>query len=735
MALPLDFYERKRMWELTLFLLSCALIGLLSRFEGRLYGLSEQLSGRGEFFATLVYFALINVYVILIIGLSVAVFRYGAKLVADRQKGKIGSRLTMRLIIALVGFAMAPTFLLSYVSTRIVTQSFNTWFSERARNTMQQTRDAGAMIYRQDQKRMESLSQMALSHIDLEVISDWGDSLPQIRPGRLTNFADNHGLSRIALYDLGGQVYWENRTLDPVVGEQDFVQESLVAFQESLSPLSVVNSRLQRDLVQGVTPITDTMSGRLLGVVLTEVQFEAQILKSIEQVIDEFSDLRPGAQLIRMGFVIPMMVIALFIVFSAIWMGFHVARSIIGPLEDLASATRQVAVGNYAVTLAEVHDDEIGEVVRAFNKMTQDLTVQRSLTQQTQRDLQQSNRELDRRRHAMEAVLQHITAGVVSLDAGLNVSSCNDAAAKMLAVHSSKLIGCGVDRLKGRGGEFIKEVVELMLHRDSLHQQIDVGQDSSMIVDATRVRENHVDMGLVIVFDDARERSKVDRIAAWKEVARRIAHEIKNPVTPIQLNAQRLLRRLDNKLNNDDQKVLQECLQAILAQVENLRGLVDEFSKFARLPRVKKDSNNFQKTLEEMIFLFKSSYPDVKMTQEGFENLSAIQVDCEQMKRAFFNIISNGVEAMGGRGRINVIVSQRNNKLRIEVLDDGPGIPDHLKKRVIEPYYSTKETGTGLGLAIVEQIVAEHHGEFRFENHDHQGTCVVVELPMENDSV
>ncbi|MEZ4741987.1 MAG: ATP-binding protein [Bdellovibrionota bacterium] len=452
----------------------------------------------------------------------------------------------------------------------------------------------------------------------------------------------------------------------------------------------------------------------------------------------DFSALRPGAQLIRMSYMVLMVLMTLLIIFAATWMGFYVARGITGPIQSLAEATREVALGNYAVTLEARTDDETGQLVKSFNLMTRDLEKHRLLTERTQKDLKRSNIELDQRRQYMEIVLKNITGGVLSIDKSGTITSINRAAERLLEIDSKTIDGLKVeDGLGDLYQNFWLPVWEELREHATFHGQLDIyvgGAETTLVVDAVTIAdENNVEVGYVLVFDDAKEKARIQRVAAWREVARRIAHEIKNPITPIKLNAQRLLRRFHKKFTGEDHDIFVSCIEIIVKQVDSLRDLVNEFSKFSKLPDVELSMGDLNVVIEEMIDLFSLGHPEIQLNKVGLQPLPKIPIDRDQMGRALLNIVANSVSALeeGRPGQIS-FKSEYIKSLkivRLEISDNGCGIPNGLKGRVLEPYFSTKDEGTGLGLAIVNQIITDHGGYLRLVDNHPYGTTAVIELP------
>lgn len=740
--------ERRRILELSAIVVTTLVLIGLSRLETRLFDLSETLAKNQDFFTTVVYFGLINFNVILVLVLSFLLFRNVAKLVVERRRGVFGSNLRTKLVATLMFFALMPTILLVYISARFIVTSFDEWFSEKVRVTMHQTQEAGLKVYKQDQRRLESLARIALQRV--KTVSPAEQFLADqqlIIPDQLDGFETQYGIDAVKVYDGSARLLWSSK------GSRDeafktppdaFVIDSLERFTEEpgLWSMSTVAGEDQQDVVKGVAPILHPTTKQLLGAVLTETRFETQILKSIESIQQGFANLRPGAQLIKLSYLILLVVMTLLITFSAVWLGFYVSRGITAPIQSLAEGTREVALGNYNVTLTAKTEDETGQLVRSFNMMTQDLQRHRSQAEEARIELLRTNEELDKRRQYMEVVLKNITAGVISVDPDGRITTVNDAAAALLSLDSRRILGATIQEGLGRHlHEHFWQPIEEKLTggRDSFSAQVDLtmnGRELTLLVDGTRFAdEGGEDLGTVLVFDDATEQVKIQRVAAWKEVARRIAHEIKNPVTPIKLSAQRLLRRFHEKFEGEDREVFASCLETILKQVDSLRDLVNEFSKFSRLPQVKLRIASINEVITDVVSLYRMAHPNIAFDTQGLGPVPEFPLDRDQMNRVFVNLVTNAVQAIDpalGNGKIVIrtMVLRNLNTVRVEVCDSGCGIPPQLRDRVLEPYYSTKDGGTGLGLAIVNQIVTDHGGYLRIAGNEPSGTRIIIELPL-----
>ncbi len=739
--------ERRRVFEVVAMLSITLLFVALSRLEGRLFDLSKALAEHQEFFNSLVYFGLINVNVLLILILSFLLFRNIVKLVIDRRHGVIGSSLRTKLVVALVFFAVAPTALLFYISTRFLTESFDTWFSSRVESTMHRTREAGAMVYDRDQRRLANLARQATQRIDVMMPAPFELSIrPEISSIRLRGFAREFRVSAVRVYDNDARLIWRNETekVPLSVQEQRFAVYAIQRFQQNpgLVSRAVIDADQERDVVRGAAPILNQKDQSLLGVVVVEERFETQILQSVESIIQEFASLKPGAELIRLSYVILLVLMVVIIGFSAIWLGFYVARGIIAPIQRLAEATRQVAVGNYSINLEVRSDDETGQLMLAFNSMTSDLRAHALQVSDFTNQLEQTNEELDQRRKYMEVILRNISAGVIAVDSNGRIASVNRAAERLLNLEAVACIGRKVEEaLSPRLFEALWSPIAERIQFAPFSGEIDLsdaGRDLTLLADAQRILdEEDEDLGIIVVFDDASEQVKAQRVAAWREVARRIAHEIKNPITPIKISAQRLLRKFGDQFHGKDHQIFVSCIETIISEVDALRDLVNEFSKFSRLPSVKTKPEDLNQLLQQVVNLFSMSYSQIEFDLTGLQtNLPLCPLDREHMVRVFTNIVSNAIASIPEERNRGLVAFRTKliddvNVIRIEIADTGCGIPDLLKQRVLEPYFSTKKEGTGLGLAIVNQIVSDHGGYLRIIDNQPEGTIVVIELPRQ----
>jgi two-component system nitrogen regulation sensor histidine kinase NtrY len=367
--------------------------------------------------------------------------------------------------------------------------------------------------------------------------------------------------------------------------------------------------------------------------------------------------------------------------------------------------------------------------------MTEDLAESNDRLERAYTDLQAKHVELTERRRYTETVLDAVATGVVSADGAGVITTVNPAAARMLGVRPEAVVGRPYPQAFAPAA--YADLVALLsrmerLGEGTLEREVQVereGQSLILLASLTALQGPEREyLGIVLVLDDLTELLAAQRLAAWREVAQRIAHEIKNPLTPIQLSAQRLRRRLGGRLP-DGGDVLEECTGTIIGEVEGLRRLVDEFSRFARMPSLSPKPTDLRRLVEGVVALYGETHPAVTLRASLAGDVPVLEVDGDQLKRALLNLIDNAVEAGARTVEITAVLTQSTGRIRIDVADDGPGIPSEVRERIFLPYFSTKATGMGLGLPIVHQIVTDHGGQIRVEENAPRGSRFVIDLP------
>jgi two-component system nitrogen regulation sensor histidine kinase NtrY len=689
------------------------------------------------FASNLIVFFLFNLNLIVFLLLLVLLFRNLVKLSFERRHKIIGSRFKAKLVLTFLALALVPGILIFLIASNFITTSIEGWFKPQVERPLDQAMEVAQTYY-------QGLEGTALRHgrYMSKVIEREGllaESKRESLAGYLAEQQDRLGVAAITIFNREGQelVHVKNPVLAKVPTREansEHVKQALGG-QE----ITTVHELDNGDMIQAMVPIRDGEQVAAAMVVAIHVtqRLEAR-LRNITQAFQEYKQLRLLKNPIKGIYILLFLLMTLIIVFSATWFGLYLARGITEPIQMLAEGTREVAAGNLAYKVEVRADDEIGILVDSFNRMTGDLAASQSKLEETYRDLQAKHTEMEERRRYTETVLEAVATGVVSLDPDGRVTTINGAAERLLGLHAAEVQGrpatgvfrspeyVEIDALIQRMGR----VREGMLDRE-VHLRRD-GQAVALLASATALRgPDGGYVGMVLAFDDLTELLKAQRLAAWREVAQRIAHEIKNPLTPIQLSAQRLRRRLASDRSPEEKRLLDEATGTIIQEVDGLRQLVDEFSRFARMPALTPKPTDLARLLEGVVVLYRESHPSLAIRAVFSPDLPPIEVDPDQIKRAVLNLVDNAVEAVGGTGEVVVqtVWLPEAHRARIVVADDGPGISPDDRDRLFVPYFSTKVTGMGLGLPIVHQIVSDHGGTIRVEDNAPHGSRFVVELP------
>jgi two-component system nitrogen regulation sensor histidine kinase NtrY len=688
---------------------------------------------------TVLMFILININLLLLILLIFLVFRNLFKLLYDRKKKAMGAKLRTKLVIAFGTLTLLPTIILFFFSISFITTSIEFWFNVPVEQALENSLDVGRYYY----DRIKDNNRFYLERISYQINSK--KLLDPLKTNSLSQYLEvvqrSFNINAIELYNsdferisfaLAPEL--ENFPLDTITPEnikKDMSPENIRTITEKISQGELV--RIIGTVPFGVQP--NEASGYIVLTSLISNHLSDK-MKSISLGFEEYQQIKLYKKPIQISYYILLSIVALLVLFCAIWFGFYLAKSITIPIMELAEGTRRVAEGDLGFSIDIKADDEIGSLVDSFNKMTKDLRTGREQLELSAKMLGQQNIEIEERRRYMEIVLKNISTGVITLDAGGIITTINKSAEKMLNLEPDEIIGKSYkELLKDQHLTLAGEIMEsLSVSKDDaveLPLRLSIGERRrSFLINVNALKDDsdrHV--GLVMVFDDLTELEKAQRMAAWREVARRIAHEVKNPLTPIKLSAQRLKRKYSKQIN---EPVFEECTRMIIDHVDLIRNLVNEFSSFARFPAANPVQCDLPPIIRETVALYKEGHQKILFGINIPDNIPRLNLDRQQIKQAMINLVDNAVAAIKDNGNI-VITLEHDNELKavsIEVADDGAGISEEDKARIFEPNFSTKKTGSGLGLTIVNTIIADHKGVIRVQDNYPKGTKFIVELPV-----
>jgi two-component system, NtrC family, nitrogen regulation sensor histidine kinase NtrY len=728
-----DRRSKERFWIILLFIL-VIFFGFL---EGWFFQLQPGLPLSGNIFL----FALINLNVILLLLLAYLVLRNIVKLIFERKRNLLGTKLKTRLVAAFVGLSLIPTLPLFWLATQFIFSSLDYWFSHRVEQSLKESVSFAKDYLEQEKK--DFLFDAQLLRAELASLRERPEASPTNPEPPPEALLKQYHLDSVLVLDDGGKVIQELRRVDgPRIDPGSLRVSGFHDEAGSPKVQTITLNKTQEGLVAQLEfPLGSSTHPEAPGKLLALKMFPAHItgkLSAISSGYEDYLQLKLLHHPLKRSHFITFSIITLLVVFGAIWFGFFLAKNITVPIQALVSATQSVADGDLSLQLDSDRNDEIGMLMTSFNKMVRDLREGREQLASAYAALQQSHTELEDRRRYMEIVLRNIAAGVVSADARGTIVTMNKSA--------EVTFGLQAEQARGRHySEFLQpphlEIVNAFMQVYRLSRQPYVEQQVQVIignrpmvllikVSVLRDDRNQF-LGVVVVLDDLTDLEKAQRMAAWREVARRIAHEIKNPLTPIKLSAQRL-RRKHADLVAPEGSIFDQCTRTIIEQADRMKHLVNEFSKFARLPRSQPALCSLSAIVEEVLLFYQHSYPHIAFGLENDKNLPPLKLDRDQLKQVMINILDNALHALdGGNGSIAIrlFYDPILKIARLECSDNGHGVSPEDKLRMFEPYYSTKEKGTGLGLAIVASIIADHNGFVRVRDNHPQGTVIIIELP------
>jgi two-component system nitrogen regulation sensor histidine kinase NtrY len=684
--------------------------------------------------------ALLNLNLIVFLLLLVLLFRNLVKLWSERRHKVLGSKFKAKLVFSFVILAVTPAIVIFVIASNFIGRSIEGWFKPQVERPLDQ-----ALAVAQTYYRNLELTALRQAHQVARVVDRDGLLAPDRREALLAYLAEHQdqvGVSAIAV--LARDARELVHVKDPVLGDLPLREVGEVQVRQALAGQDTTSVRElpSGDLIQAVAPLWATRNGRreveavvVVGTHVTE-RLEAKV-RAISQAFKDYKQLRLMKNPIKGSYILLFLLLTLIVVFSFTWFGLYLARGITDPIAELAEGTREVAAGNLRYKVQARADDEIGVLVDSFNRMTDDLSESKRRLESAYLDLQDKHTELEERRRYIETVLEAITTGVVSFDPEGRVTTINRAAARMFGLDEAASVGKPVEAVFARPE--LAEVATLIHRTRRLRTGVAEGEltlnrdgaSVTLVAMATALRGSEGDYaGAVAVFDDLTELLKAQRLAAWREVAQRIAHEIKNPLTPIQLSAQRLRRRLGG--GPAERALVDECTETIIQEVDALKRLVDEFSRFARMPAHAPRPTDLRPIVDGVAALYRDSHPALTLRTHHAEDLPLVDVDPDHLKRAVQNLVDNAVSAVKGMGEVDVETAlvDSGRRARITVGDRGPGIAPGEREKLFMPYYSTKVSGMGLGLAIVQEIVSEHGGALRLEDNMPHGSRFIIELPV-----
>ena len=726
--------SRKRRRERIIILGLGIVFAFLTAVEFRLTRISATL----PFVNSIFFFGLINFNIVILVGLLWLIFKNVGKIFFERRSRLLGSRLKTKLVTAFIGFSIIPTLTLFLISALYINQSFDKWFSLKIQNTLQSSLEITNLYYKNAEGTSTHFSNLIAKQVHSHVITHRGH-LDKSFLLNLEQMRSTYALNAIEIYT--DPLEDSLKVMDPesrINNPEAYVRMSLDRLRQAFQGNHIVfiQNIGHADLVRSGTPMIDYTSGQVKAVLVVDTLIPVNLTMKAGQIAhtaEDYKEINPLKYPIKTTYFVILILITLLIIFAEIWLGLYLAREMTVPVERLVKAAQEVGRGRLDIKIEKTGNDEIATLVESFNKMTSDLkNNQATIRQRTQQ---------------LEAILSNIATGVILVDLNGNILILNDSAKALLELPTVDELGKSMREIfSTESSSSLLKSLEAGL-ADTSHSEREQrwsakvkGNVKNLAAVSSPLKEKGVTWGAVAVLDDLTHLVKGQREMAWREVAKRIAHEIKNPLTPIKLSAQRIQRRLKD-LQGKDGHLVKECTQVIIQQVEALKEMVNEFSNFARLPEISPLPQQLNDLILETLQLYLSAHPEIHFITTLEARLPILNLDREQMKRVFLNLLDNAISAIrqsqrSGPGRIE-IETHYNEKLDVAALvlkDNGLGMDEDTQARAFEPYFSTKSEGTGLGLAIVKRIVNDHGGYIRVSSEVGMGTTFMIELPTKTSA-
>ncbi len=687
-------------------------------------------------------FALININVLLVLFVLFLVLRNLAELLFERRTNRLGNKLKTKLIVSFLSLSLIPTILLFFIALQFISTSMDYWFNASIEDSLTESLKLAQSLLHEKEDQVTLMSkgiEERLKDLDITAYTpeDISKTLENILSFNPINGPDSLGLitndNNLEISVRGPKL---RSTILPKVSIEVLERVRSLHIRETL-----IQELKPGDIVSCVAEI-QLGNGQLgKAILVTSLLVKSEQLArmtNISQGIAGYRQLKHFKDPFKFWLLIILLIVTLLVIFAAIWFGLYISRGITDPLEKLVIATRRVADGDLEFVMERDAKDEMGLLVDSFNQMTINLNSSNKKLGEAHKALQQSSQESEQRRRYTEIILQNVSAGVISLDQGGKITTINRFAEKLLNIDKLLFLGLNYrDVLPPYQASIVDGFIEELQITGKIsveqHLKLNVlGKTYSLLVNFTRLEDEVGEpVGFVLVFDNLTKLEKMQRMAAWREVARRIAHEIKNPLTPIQLSAQRLRRRYPEILNEEN-SIFDQCTSTIITQVDELKRLVSEFSQFARMPKVQKSPDDLVKLAKNTLFLYQEGHKNITFTCQEKEPIPIFSFDAEQIKRSLINLLDNAVAVLPDGGNIDIELSldEEKDNVFLKVFDNGPGISKENKLKLFEPYFSTKKTGTGLGLAIISTIIADHNGYIRVQDNTPCGSVFIIELPL-----
>ncbi len=682
-----------------------------------------------------VFAALSALIFLMFVALTFVLMRNLLKLFAERRLGVLGSKFRTRMVAGALLLSFVPVMVMYWFSYGLMNRSIDKWFSTPVEEVRADTHAMATLLaeYAMQNARAEASAIAASPEIE-RGFSGHGFS------GVVSEFQRHEttlqGGFALALQGDNAEAIFNAPAPWPVL-------KSTLPLSAAAEGRPAQFTWQKLDYTLGSAPVAGG------GLILVAIPLPREFSQTVRQVVasqQRYYDLARERRVVRRTYMGLLLLLTMIVLFVTTWLALFLSKIVTRPLSALAEAIQEISRGRLDYRVDVSSADEIGDLVRSFNRMAEDLEGSRRQIEASSRDLSAANTELDQRRRQMETILENIPTGVLSLDDSRRVTHVNQALLRMFnpdaAPGGAAQILLGASLAEVFPAEVLEDFEPLLRRGDrmgmttsQMEMQLPRGVLHVAVTVAT-LRHQSEPSGYVVVFEDLSDLLKAQKQAAWREVARRVAHEIKNPLTPIALSAERIQRHLDRATPTDPASlgIVRSCAETIAGAVETVRRLVDEFSTLARFPVAKPQPADINEIIDNALSMFNGRLDGIGLHKSLATDLPKVMADTEAIKRAVANLVDNAAEASQGsivrEIEISTALVASRDAVEITVADTGHGVTRELKEKLFLPYFSTKKRGTGLGLAIVSRIVEDHRGSIRVEENHPVGTRFIVELPV-----
>ncbi len=696
---------------------------------------------------TLIFASLSALIFLSLMALLFVLFRTLLKLMAERRGGVLGSNFRTRMVVGALALSFAPVIFLFLFAYGLMNRSIDKWFSRPVEEVRQDTAAVGQLLssYARENARAEALA----------LAND-----PDVRQG----FVSGNFSPVVASFRRNEPAMEGGFALALVEGE------AKASFH---APETWASLRRRANIPKSVSPLPESLEAGGRSYILGSAAMPrkgwiviglpvpagfTRTMRDIEASQQRYLDLSQQRKAVRRTYMGLLLLLTVMVLFAATWFALFLSKFVTRPVEALAAATEEISRGRFDYRVAVSTGDELGRLVDSFNRMASELEQSRGQIEASARELAGVNVALEQRRRLMETILESIPTGVLSLDASRRVTHANPALGRIFFRQEQRqdqhqkyqeqllapLPGSSLEHFFA--GEVVEELNHMLRRADrmgAVTSQMDIQTQRTQLnvaVTVTSLEHESQRLGYVLVFEDLSDLLKAQKQTAWREVARRVAHEIKNPLTPIALSAERIRRHLDRGFPPDQASVdiIATCAQTIAGAVENVRTLVDEFATLARFPMSQPQATDINDIVESALAMFEGRLDRIRVSTYLAPNLPPVLADPAAIKRAVANLVDNAAEAvqdsMVREVHISTALLGSRDAIEVVVADTGHGVTHEMKERLFMPYFSTKQRGTGLGLTIVSRIIEDHQGSIRVEENQPVGARFIVELPLAADA-